>query len=104
MQLLEEEYRRCDVFLKSKAKQWTEQAALRDNVSAELKEGLTAYAIRQANIRGKLADKFRETWAKKHSGADETTREEDEDEGDASDEEDVIYVPDNDDQVIEYLS
>ena len=64
VELLKEEMRRTLEFLKWKSSLWSSKASFRpdDPLSSALHEGLTAYALRQANVFISLHDHFRSLW------------------------------------------
>ncbi|KAJ7257987.1 hypothetical protein C8J57DRAFT_1135578 [Mycena rebaudengoi] len=62
VQLLEEEMRRIQQFLLWHGKWWREQVGKRE-VDAVQREGDTAYALRQASLKEKLAVRFKEKWS-----------------------------------------
>jgi hypothetical protein len=60
--MVTDEMRRVLEFMDSKAEWWMEQGPRRTNVSAELREGLLAYANKQANVQKRLANSFADKW------------------------------------------
>jgi len=63
VELLQEEMRRVLNFLEWHAQWWVERAGNRGKVDdLGLREGLPAYALRQASIRIKLREKFATLW------------------------------------------
>ncbi|KJA25187.1 hypothetical protein HYPSUDRAFT_135353 [Hypholoma sublateritium FD-334 SS-4] len=60
--LLREEMRRALKFLKWRALWWEDKQDVRSDMPAELKEGICAYASRQASIQRELATFFKELW------------------------------------------
>ena len=60
--LLKEEMRRVLAFLEWKSEWWLERQSLRGGVTPALAEGITAFAIGQANLQRSLATHFREIW------------------------------------------
>jgi hypothetical protein len=57
-----EEMRRVIHFLDWRAKWWQERADLRPDVDPALRNGLHAYAAKQADIQQGLARSFAKTW------------------------------------------
>ena len=62
--LLPEEMRRTIAYHRRKAQWWRERANLRLDTSPALREGLSAYANRQASIRNALADRAEVMWTR----------------------------------------
>jgi hypothetical protein len=63
VELLQEEMSRVLMFLDWHARWWMEQENRREEgVDAHLREGLSAYAHRQASIRLKMKDSFVNMW------------------------------------------
>lgn len=60
--LLREEMRRALAFLKWKASWWDNRQDIRSDAPTEMREGLCAYASRQANLQRALAAFFKELW------------------------------------------
>ena len=54
--------RRVLVFLEWKREWWLERQSLREGLTPALAEGITAFAIGQANLQRSLATHFREIW------------------------------------------
>jgi hypothetical protein len=57
-----EEMRRVLVFQDWKSGWWVQQGPKRSNVTSELREGLLAYANRQASVQMRLANSFADIW------------------------------------------
>ena len=62
--LLPEEIRRTIEYYEWKATWWEERAAVRSPLDPALREGLSAYAARQANVRRGLAASVKSQWLK----------------------------------------
>ena len=60
--LLTEEMRRVVAYLDWKASWWRAQGSRRDDVRADITDGLTAYAHQQADLMHKLAESFAALW------------------------------------------
>jgi hypothetical protein len=60
--LLTEEIRRVVAYLDWKASWWRTQGSHRDDVRADITDGLIAYAYRQADLMHKLAESFAALW------------------------------------------
>jgi hypothetical protein len=60
--LLTEETRRVVAYLNWKASWWRTRGSLRDDVRADITDGLKAYANRQANLMHQLAESFAALW------------------------------------------
>lgn len=60
--LLVEEMRRVIEYLDYKARWWDTLASARNNISAELREGLSAYSAKQSAIRRSMAASFATKW------------------------------------------
>ncbi len=60
--LVLEEMRRVLDFLEWKAAQWDSRRYGRANVSAELQEGIRAYAVEQAKLQRLLSASFKALW------------------------------------------
>ncbi|KAJ3749714.1 hypothetical protein EV360DRAFT_31036, partial [Lentinula raphanica] len=61
IQLLQEEMRRCLVSLEYQAKQWESLTNIPQFNSLHA-EGAAAYGHKQAAVKRKVADRFRELW------------------------------------------
>jgi len=68
--LLEEEKRRILVSMVYESTRWLEASKGRSGTSEELKEGLTAYALQQADMYSKLGLSFAEVWTNHASQMD----------------------------------
>ncbi|KAI0037387.1 hypothetical protein FA95DRAFT_1465870, partial [Auriscalpium vulgare] len=62
IKLLQAEMPRAVTFLRFKANWWTSRAGLRANVTADIRDGLYAYAARHSAMYNKLADEFQALW------------------------------------------
>lgn len=62
LELLEEEMRRSIEFCRWRARWWTEQIGKRQDVSAPLLDGLTAYVHEQAEAEITRAEQWDEAW------------------------------------------
>jgi hypothetical protein len=60
--LVTEEMRRVVAFLDWKASWWRAQGPRHDDVRADIRDGLIAYAHRQADLMQKLAESFAALW------------------------------------------
>ncbi|KAH9476140.1 hypothetical protein JR316_0011711 [Psilocybe cubensis] len=78
--LLKEEMRRTLAFLKYKSDWWVEQQSALPGAPKDLVEGISAFAISQAEIQTSLANHFRKLWAAPFSENVEEDVDEDEDE------------------------
>ncbi|KAI6142305.1 hypothetical protein EDD17DRAFT_1711602 [Pisolithus thermaeus] len=68
VELLMEEMRRTDQFLKWHASWWTERINILPVTDNSLAEGLIAYAHRQASLRHSLKDRFHSMWSSTLAG------------------------------------
>ena len=64
LRLIPEEIRRSIEYFEWHAKWWEDRATMRTEVSGELREGLAAYAARQAKFRRGLAVRGAQLWKK----------------------------------------
>lgn len=70
LELLPEEIRRAIAFWDRQATIWEDRAGARGDVTPELREGLAAYAARQADIRRGWSARCASLWQKTLAGAD----------------------------------
>ncbi|PPQ87430.1 hypothetical protein CVT25_008165 [Psilocybe cyanescens] len=88
--LLKEEMRRTLAFLEWKANWWRDcQSVAGLQVSKDLQEGLSAYALSQAGVQDSLAAHFRKLWLAPLQDKDTDECEDDDDEDDKTEAEDV---------------
>jgi len=92
VELVVEEMRRVLFFLNWKARWWMEQGENCLNVTAELREGLQAYAAKQASVLKRMAQYFASQWRGIHSAYNITAEWPDE-----CLEDDTMKCSDNDD-------
>lgn len=68
--LIPEEVRRTIEYFEWHATDWEKRAAARGDVTPQLREGLAAYAARQASLRRGYAQRCRTLWQKVLAGGD----------------------------------
>jgi hypothetical protein len=63
IELLREEQRRVVAFMHWHAEQWLSHRSRRDPAEDDMREGLVAYAERQAFLRLQMASRFQALWS-----------------------------------------